>query len=197
MQIICLVCCYIGNWTGDRPSPHGTHWFISWPDQAWICNKYTAWVFCLGSLIVSESLSHMFSVQPGVWDAPGLGETPGSGQQPPGSPWARWWRAMSLPEPVGTITGQPVSKQIMACMCVPLVCGCFSATGLISLPAVQCADCNCQRDNWIFFCCLNQKEVQSKLESNSLPSQHFPRKIHRNKGPDLVKGEAQWFNSYF
>lgn len=35
-------------------------------DQAWMCGKYTTRVFCLGPLTVSEPLSHLVSVQPGV-----------------------------------------------------------------------------------------------------------------------------------
>lgn len=85
------------------------------------------------------------------------------------SPWPAG-KERPASEPLEATTGQPVSKQIMGYMCAPLVCGLFSAAGLFSVPAVKCADCNCQWDNWIFFCCLNRKESRSQLDLNSLTS---------------------------
>lgn len=126
----------------------------------------------------------MASVQLGVWDEPGLDAAAACGRQPPGCAWLAG-EITSFPEPVGAIAGQLVSMQIMACICVPLFRGQFSAAGSFSMPVVRCADCNYEWDNWIFFCCLSWKEGQSKLDLNSILSPISKEKSTETQGVTL------------
>lgn len=72
---------------------------------------------------------------------------------------------------VGAVTGKPISESVMAYMCVrDALWLLFCCWGSFSVTVVKYADCNCQWDNCMFFCCLSQKADQSKLELNSLPS---------------------------
>lgn len=99
---------------------------------------------------VNESLPHMDSAQPGVWDEPVLGADAADDRQPSELPQP-CWGGIQLSWALVARAGKSVCKQIMACMCALLVCGWLSAARLFSMSVVKCADCNCQCGNCNFF----------------------------------------------